>query len=170
MSARSAAALRDADPGFALRPATLDDVDGIVAIENASFRVPWTKEAMIQEIGSRSWSRVVTAVRGDEVAGFMVYWIVASEAHLLNLAVHPEWRRHGMGRAMVRHMIDACRSEGRTDLILEVRASNGAAQSLYLGLGFEVLGVRAGYYSDNGEDALVMLCRLMDPPGAPGLG
>ena len=73
-----------------------------------------------------------------------------------NLAVHPELRRQGVGRSLLQGVIDETRERGLKRVTLEVRKSNAAAQRLYYSLGFVAQGVRKGYYSDNGEDALSM--------------
>ncbi len=143
-----------------IRPATLADIDGIYAIETSSFRSPWARSAFPSEVEGRSWSRVVVAECEGEVVGFMIYWIILEEIHLLNLAVHPKWRGRGIGRCIVNHLLDMAALEGQETVLLEVRRSNHKAQNLYYSLGFEQLGLRRNYYSDNGEDALVMRLNL----------
>jgi ribosomal-protein-alanine N-acetyltransferase len=125
-------------------------------IEHASFPIPWTKDAMAQEIRGREWSRVLVSTSRESVTGFMVYWNVVSELHLLNLAVHPDYRRRGAGRAMVQHLMDMMDIENIASAILEVRVSNRAAQRLYRSFGFTPIAMRVNYYTDNGEDAIVM--------------
>jgi [ribosomal protein S18]-alanine N-acetyltransferase len=156
--------LRDPAPGkmraVSVRRASLHDLDDISKIEIACFAAPWPREVLAEEIAERSWSRVVVASSQDTVIAFMVYWLVSSELHLLNLAVHPRWRRRGLGRMLVDHLVAEARVEGRLELLLEVRVSNAAAQELYRRVGFHEIMVRRRYYSDNQEDALVMLMRL----------
>ena len=76
----------------AFRPATLDDVDAIFEIEQHSFPNPWPRSVLAAEISKRNWSRVVIATRGGELVGYLVYWVILTEVHLLNLAVAPAWR------------------------------------------------------------------------------
>jgi len=90
-----------------------------------------------------------------EIWGYIIYWVVAGEMHLLNLAVHPTHRRRGIARALLTAALEEARSQGADVVWLEVRPSNAAALALYQSFGFEEIGVRPGYYSDNGEDALL---------------
>lgn len=142
-----------------VRGATQNDLNAIMDIEFLSFSTPWSKEAMAQEIGGRDWSRVMVAEMDGEIAGFMVYWVVVGEIHLLNLAVHPELRRRGVGSSLVRFLLDLADSHQIMYLLLEVRVSNKAAQSLYRNFGFKPVTIRQSYYTDNGEDAIVMCIR-----------
>jgi ribosomal-protein-alanine N-acetyltransferase len=143
-----------------LRPATLRDLDSIVSIERQAFSTPWPRSAFVGEIHDRSWSRVIVAQSGQEVVGFMIYWIVATELHLLNLAVRSDWRRRGIGRSLTDLLLADAESQKRTGVLLELRVSNLPAFNLYQSMGFEKLAVRPGYYSDNDEDALVMSLQL----------
>ena len=147
------------DVRTAVRGATAQDLDCIMEIEHASFPIPWSKEAMGQEIDGREWSRVFVATLEASVVGFMVYWIIVNELHLLNLAVHPNFRRRGVGRAMIQHLIDTMENDNMTSAILEVRVSNRVAQKLYRSFGFTPMARRVNYYTDNGEDAVVMCLR-----------
>ena len=142
---------------YQMRRATLDDLDDILAIERRCFRSPCPKSVFVGEISGRSWSRVVVAERDQVVVGYMVYWIVTTEIHLLNLAVHPDWRRQAVARTLLSELIATSRRDNREEILLEVRASNQAAQRLYHQLSFVEIAIRPGYYSDNGEDAIVMV-------------
>jgi ribosomal-protein-alanine N-acetyltransferase len=142
-----------------IRVATLRDLNAIMDIEALSFSTPWSAEAMAQEIERRDWSRVIVASVEGEVAGFMVYWVVVNELHLLNLAVHPDWRRRGVGRSMVRFLVEIADDSYLPSVFLEVRVSNKPAQKLYREFGFKPVAIRQHYYSDDGEDAIVMCLR-----------
>ena len=139
-----------------VRRATLADVGSIMEIERASFSSPWPESAIEEEIERRNWSRVALAVTGNEVVGFIVYWVVDKELHLLNLATRPEWRRRGVARRLIDHMIAEGRRRELWQVVLEVRESNDDALQLYEGYGFVRVGRRPRYYTDNGEDAIVM--------------
>jgi ribosomal-protein-alanine N-acetyltransferase len=145
-----------------IRRATRADLDEIMAIERACFPAPWPATAMEEEIARRSWSRVLLAVDRKAVVGFMVYWVVDDEFHLLNLATHPQHRRQGVARAMVERMLAAAKKQRPWQIVLEVRRSNAEARQLYDGFGFRQIGVRRRYYPDNGEDAVVMALVLDD--------
>ncbi|MCP4602671.1 MAG: ribosomal protein S18-alanine N-acetyltransferase [Proteobacteria bacterium] len=147
----------------AIRAATLNDLDAILAIERSSFAFPWPNSAFTEEIEGRSWSKVVAADCDDKLVGFMIYWIVANEFHLLNLAVDPAWRRRRIAYGLVQSLIGSAKAEKRARVLLEVRVSNQAALELYKHFRFEPLAVRPGYYSNNGEDALVMSLQLDNP-------
>jgi len=90
-----------------------------------------------------------------ETWGYVIYWILADEMHLLNLAVHPDQRRRGIARSLLTGALDKARTQGAAVVWLEVRPSNAAALSLYHSFGFKEIGIRPGYYTDNGEDALI---------------
>ena len=93
---------------------------------------------------------------GGEILGYAVSWTVAGESHLLNLAVRPDRRGTGVGRALLRECIRRGAGAGASRIHLEVRAGNEEAQRLYRSEGFEFLGVRKGYYTDTGEDAVLL--------------
>jgi ribosomal-protein-alanine N-acetyltransferase len=139
-----------------VRGACPGDLDAVMGIERACFAAPWPRSVMADEIGGRSCSRVEVAEEAQGVTGFMIYWVIPPEAHLINLAVAPAARGRGIGRAMVQRLMAVAREESVSQVFLEVRASNLVAQRLYIGAGFEQIDVRRGYYADNGEDALVM--------------
>ena len=140
-------------------PATLADLDSIMEIEHASFPIPWSKNLMGQEIAGRDWSRVAVATIEERIVGFMVYWIVVTEVHLLNFAVHPTRRRHRVGKTMLHYLLKTMSDKNLSSIILGVRVSNTIAQRLYRSFGFTPISRRAKYYSDNDEDAIVMSLR-----------
>jgi [ribosomal protein S18]-alanine N-acetyltransferase len=142
--------------------ASASDLDAIMAIEEASFAAPWPRDAVRDEITACAWSTVVKAVLDRAVAGFAMYWTVADERHLQNLAVSPAFRRRGVGDALVRHVVAEARRTDAAIVLLEVRESNEAAQRLYAAHGFVPLDRRRGYYQDNGEDAIVMGLPLIE--------
>ncbi len=145
---------------YDVRPATLEDLNAILGIEQRSFSSPWPEFVLAEEIAKRSWSRVRAACTDETVVGFMVYWTVVSELHLLNLAVHPRWRRSGIGTLLMTDLVETAQRESFEEIILEVRASNEHARALYHRFGFKALDVRRGYYTDTGEDAVVMALEL----------
>ena len=115
---------------------------------------------------ARSWALVWVARAGGvpEAAGFALAWRTADELHLLDLAVDASVRRQGLGRSLLQAVIADARHAGSRLLLLEARASNEPALALYRSAGFFVTDVRRAYYSDNGEDALVMRLELAYPP------
>ncbi len=142
------------------------DLDGIVAIDHASFVNPTTREWYEAEL-ARPDVCYVYVVRLPErpVAGFVAFWRVLDEMHINNLAVHPDYRGRGLGRALLRGALGAAHAIGVRRATLEVRRSNLPALRLYAGLGFTESGVRTGYYSQPVEDALVLSLEVEPPPG-----
>lgn len=153
---------RLADIGLAIAPVTERDLDDVMEIETASFRVPWKVEAFRAELANRCsrFPGVRTEGEGGRLAAFAIYWVVADEVHVINFAVAPTWRRRGVGRALLAHIIRDGADSGCRLVGLEVRARNEGAKNLYLGFGFSPVSVRPKYYVDNGEDALVMMLEL----------
>lgn len=134
----------------------ISDIDSVLNIENASFSSPWTRLAFLSELLENDKAHYFVAKLGGTLVGYIGTWIIFDEAHITNVAVAPEYRGYGIGRALMEGLIQFCWSRGVTRATLEVRRSNTVAQSLYTSLGFTVAGVRKGYYRDNGEDAFIM--------------
>ncbi|MCB9786942.1 MAG: ribosomal protein S18-alanine N-acetyltransferase [Deltaproteobacteria bacterium] len=140
---------------------TAEDLDEILAVESRSFEDPWPEEVFRAEL-RHCWSHC-HVLRSDEdnaLLGYIVFWSVADEVHLLNIAVDPTRRHHHHGRMLVDFMLDFARAEKARFVTLEVRRSNVAAIGLYESGGFKQVGVRPKYYSNNGEDAILMLYDL----------
>jgi len=139
-----------------VRPMRLEDVDAVWEIEKLSFRTPWSRESFVQELQTNLTARYLVAELGDEIVGYGGMWFVLDEAHITNIAVHPDYRGQKIGDRIVKAMITAAEKEAIKNMTLEVRLSNAAAINLYKKLGFEEAGIRKGYYFDTGEDALIM--------------
>ncbi len=139
------------------------DLPRVVEIEKDGFQHPWSPQLLEREL-SHAWSTVLLAVedgpRGEVVVGFVVFWLVHDEVHVLNIATALEARRRGVGRALMEEATESGRRRGATLATLEVRRSNEAALELYRSLGYRQAGVRVNYYSDEGEDAIVMVKQL----------
>ncbi len=139
------------------------DIDQILAIERDSFPTPWSAKIFRGEIISPISRLLVARVsreRGGLVAGYLVYWHVADEIHLHNIAVRKDMKRQGIASRLLAETIGRSRLKGARWLTLEVRRSNQAAQRFYDKFGFSVRGIRQGYYTDTGEDALIMWADL----------
>jgi len=144
---------------YRVRPMRLDDVDQVVAIERLSFPSSWSPETYRRELRHSSKSRYLVAERLGEpsiVVGYGGYWLIGDEAHISTLAVHPVYRRHGLGEYLLASMLLEAVNRGAHMATLEVRVSNTAAQALYCKYGFHAARRRRRYYRDNDEDALVM--------------
>ena len=134
-----------------------DEIDTILAIEQASFTNPWTREMYLAELKNEGVSFFYLARdNGRRVVGFCSFWRVLDELHINNLAVLPELRRQGVASALLeRVMIEGARL-GIRRAMLEVRQSNVSARQLYEKFGFVVTGTRSKYYTNPIEDALVL--------------
>ncbi|MBP1635324.1 MAG: ribosomal-protein-alanine N-acetyltransferase [Acidobacteria bacterium] len=133
------------------------DLDGIQDVDRLSFPAPWTRAMYEEELRHRGVAFIVVArTCAAPVAGYCSYRLVADELQINNVAVRPELRGKGLGRALVESALHHGRAAGARMALLEVRRSNLAAQRLYLGLGFRQVGERLGYYSHPEEDALVL--------------
>lgn len=130
-------------------------IEGVLNISMLSFPVSWSKTSMEEELDNK-FARYVVAVMDNIVVGFGGMWIIIDEAHITNIAVHPEYRTLGIGSMLLEALIDICRLEDCSSMTLEVRKSNFKAQGLYSKYGFLQEGLRKGYYEDNKEDAIIM--------------
>ena len=134
-----------------------DQIDEVLAIEEASFTNPWTREMYVAELEHRDVSSCFLARDPDgRVVGFCSFWRVLDELHINNLAVRPDRRRAGIATALLTHVLDRGRVLAARRATLEVRRSNEAARLLYERFGFAVAGVRRAYYTKPVEDALVL--------------
>jgi ribosomal-protein-alanine N-acetyltransferase len=136
-------------------PMVEEDLESVLDIERVSFAAPWCRDHFIAELeSSYSFPMVATDFEGN-VCGYICPMLVIDEGHILNVAVHPIFRGKGIGRILVRKVIDECRERGAEYISLEVRTSNSIAISLYRHIGFVITGRRRKYY-ENGEDAFIM--------------
>ena len=134
-----------------------EDLDGILAVEIASFTNPWTRAMYEWELQNRSVCHILV-IRMPEcrVAGFCSFWLVVDEIHINNVAILPEHRGRGLGTRLMRRVLTEGLRLGAARATLEVRASNVAARNFYEGLGFRVTAARKNYYTNPVEDALIL--------------
>jgi len=178
------------DLPYRLEPMAEEDVSTVAEIEKIVFTLPWSATAFMYEIRSNpsaeymvlryvpwvreSWEdrvlpksvrRLLHSSKNDQsLLGYGGFWRVLEESHICTLAMRPEWRGRGLGELLLLSLIERaveCKAEVVT---LEVRVSNTKAQNLYQKYGFTVMGRRKGYYSDNGEDALIMTTEQVTAP------
>ena len=144
------------------------DLPQVLEIERLAFPKPWTPGLFLHEL-KLDFSRLALA-RSDNGArrllGYVCWWVVGDEVHILNLAVHPDARRSGAGRALVQRVVDDAAAHAAVSVSLEVGRGNEAAAALYRSMGFTQTGVRRNYYGE-GEDAIIMERRLIPQPVAP---
>lgn len=143
--------------GFRARRMTLADIPGVMAIEAASFPVPWSVEAYRFEIADNpnAYCIVVEDTAGA-LAGFAVLWMLHDEAHVGTIASAPAFRQRGVGELLLLELMAEALRRDAIFITLEVRVSNAAAQALYGKHGFVEVGRRKRYYPNNREDALIM--------------
>ena len=135
---------------------TRDDVDPVLAVEESSFPTPWSRQAFLSEIGNEGFSRYYVAELSEKIVGYAGMWIIVDEAHITNIAVHPDYRGRKIGQALLCQIIKDAMSAGCSGVTLEVRVSNTVALNLYRKHGFVKQGIRPGYYTDTNEDAWIM--------------
>jgi ribosomal-protein-alanine N-acetyltransferase len=147
-----------AHPPLNLRisPMTLDDIPRVHEIERASFPVPWPSYAFRQELETNRMAHYLVARAEDDIVAYGGIWLMVDEAHVTSFAVDPEHRRSGIGGRLMLELMELSIHLGAHVATLEVRLSNEPARLLYGRFGFRPVGVRPRYYSDNGEDALIM--------------
>ena len=143
-----------------IRPMREADVPAVLLVDQASYEFPWTAGNFIDSIHAGHHCWVYEA--GGQAVGHAIMMSVFDEAHLLNLAIAPDWQRQGLGAALLQYVLQEARAAGINMLYLEVRPSNTGAIRLYNRNGFEGFAIRKDYYpaQQGREDALVMRCKL----------
>nr|MBN1229048.1 ribosomal protein S18-alanine N-acetyltransferase [Anaerolineae bacterium] len=167
-----------------------EDIDRVVEMDRLSFPTPWSSRTYHHEINSdRSTMLVVELADPNSqvddahgqwrvrwplrvrkqtnesrpvIVAYSGFWKIADEAHISTIAVHPDWRRRKLGELLIWLMVQQAIRQGAAMVTLEVRVSNHVAQNLYRKYGFEISGVRKGYYRDNGENAYLMTVTPLD--------
>lgn len=152
---------------ISIRPMRMDDLDSVMSIDGLSFSMPWPESAYRHELrknpAAALWvAEIKHPIGGDQVIGMIVVWLILDEAHIATLAVHPDFRRKGVGAQLLEAALIEAKNRGAREAMLEVRASNYIAQALYKDYGFEVVHRRLRYYRDNNEDALLMNLNNLD--------
>lgn len=144
---------------LSIRRMVLTDLEQVVAIDHASFSLPWPARSFQFELTDNPASRSWVAVMDGHVVGMIVSWLIVDEVHIATIATHPDFRRQGIGAKLLIHALSSVKEEGAHRAFLEVRASNTVAQDMYRGFGFTEDGRRLRYYKDNNEDAILMSLR-----------
>ena len=145
-----------------IRRMTLDDLAQVVAIDTASFSLPWPERSFRFEITDNPASRAWVAEIDGKIVGMIVAWLLVDDAQMATLATHPDFRRQGIARKLLSFSLQSMMSEGALTSVLEVRESNAAAQEMYRKFGFEESGRRPRYYRDNDEDAILMTLHKLE--------
>lgn len=144
-----------------IRRMTVSDLPQVSEIDVLSFSLPWPASSFKYELERNSASRC-WVVEGQvdagsrRIAAMAVVWFIIDEVHIATIAVHPDFRQMKIGQQLLAHVIDSAAGEGALHAFLEVRERNQAARKMYQKFGFVEVGVRPRYYSDTGEDAILM--------------
>lgn len=137
------------------------DIPRILEIERASFVTPWTEWMFESQIDLKDIAiNLVLEIEGI-IAGYAAAWVARYEIHLLSIAVAPEERKKGYGRSLLETVTEKGVKMGGRSIVLEVRESNITAIRFYRNLDFRVIGMRSSYYTDTGENAVIMQRRLV---------
>lgn len=141
----------------------MEDIDEILAIENLSFYKPWPRDVFMRELQipiSRNLVATICKDLHDEIAGYVTYWIIAGELQVHKICIREDLRKSGIASMLMAEMIRLSSREGVGLCTLEVGRSNEGAKRLYEKFGFEVTDIRAQYYPESGEDAMVLCVDL----------
>ncbi|MFH1843056.1 MAG: ribosomal protein S18-alanine N-acetyltransferase [bacterium] len=143
-----------------VRPGLPADLRRIEEIENQVFADPWSRMALLTELQTDRFRVPFVAVQAEQVVGYLMAWRVMDQLHILNLAVDPDFGRHGVGTLLLRTALARAGALGLCEATLEVRESNAGAIVFYRRHGFTTVGRRPRYYADTQEDALIMTVAL----------
>ncbi|MBW2060026.1 MAG: ribosomal protein S18-alanine N-acetyltransferase [Deltaproteobacteria bacterium] len=150
--------LRDKNPlldRIVIEPMRECDLDQVLAVEKASFRHPWSRAGFKAEL-HRACAVSLVVREKEEVLGYLVFWAIREEIHILNLVLRSDRRRMGLGRFLLEYMFDWGRKRKLRRIFLEVRVFNLPARKLYEQAGFIMTGRRKNYYAEDQEDAILM--------------
>jgi len=138
-----------------ISPMTIDDVPQIANLEKMCFSMPWSEGLFAAELENNN-SYFLTVRSMDKLIGYAGFWMIIDEAHIVSLAVHPEFRRQKISEMLVTSMLDMAKQKGALRATLEVRETNVPANLLYEKFGFRCVALRKGYYTDTKECAVIM--------------
>ena len=132
-----------------------EHVPQVAQLEKLCFADPWSEMSIASEL-QNLWAYWLVAVKDDMVVGYIGSQSTIDETDVMNVAVHPDWRRQGIAEQLIENLIEELKKRGSHALMLEVRASNAPAISLYEKMGFRQVGLRKNYYRNPKEDALIL--------------
>ena len=130
-------------------------VPQIAELEKLCFHDPWSENSIASELHNKL-SNWLVAIDDDQVVGYVGSQTVLGETDMMNIAIHPQYRKQGIATALIHNLIEILKEQNSHSLMLEVRRSNDAAKSLYMKMGFVEVGVRRNYYRNPKEDALIL--------------
>lgn len=142
------------------------DIDAILFIENISFQRPWGRVSFLNELALNGAVSLAARHKGSDgrvrIIAYIFFRLVVDEMHILKIAVSPEWRSRGVATLLMKKSLELADERGVSTVYLEVRPSNSAAVLLYRNMGFNVIAQRTNYYTETGEDALVMSKKIRE--------
>lgn len=144
---------------FVLKKMNSGHISQIAKLEKVCFSVPWSENCFYEEL-KNDLACYLVAEKDGQVLGYGGLWRISGEGHITNIAVHPGFRRLGIGSCILDEFLKYAKKERLFLLTLEVRKTNISAKDLYKKFGFKTAGIRKGYYQDNGEDAVIMTLLL----------
>ncbi len=156
MKAQLYDAAADDSRRMAIEPMTQGDLPSVLRIESLSFTTSWPINAFANEIRDNKLAHYYVGRLNGEIVAYGGIWVILEDSHITTIAVHPDSRGLKLGEQMLERLLDEAIAQGASWITLEVRESNDVAQKLYRKYGFTTVSTRRGYYSDNGENALVM--------------
>jgi ribosomal-protein-alanine N-acetyltransferase len=142
--------------GLQIETMAQGDLPAVLRIEGLSFTTSWPANAFSNEIRDNKLAHYFVGRLDGEIVAYGGIWVILEDSHITTIAVHPDYRGQRIGEEMLLKLLDEAISQGASWITLEVRESNEVAQKLYRKYGFTTVSTRRGYYSDNGENALVM--------------
>lgn len=145
-----------------IEPMQPEHLSRVLDIENVSFPKPWSYRSYMGELTRNNFAHYFVGLIEGKVVSYIGIWIVVDEAHITTIAVDPEYRGNNIAEKLIAYAVEYSKIWGAEKMLLEVRVSNKAAQKVYHRMGFVQIGVRKQYYSDNLEDAIVMLKKYDD--------
>lgn len=135
-------------------------IDGVLAVEEATFSIPWTRADFEREVRENAMAvyfvAIDTSLEEEKIVGYAGMWHVVTEGHITNVAVLYDYRRQGIGDLLMEQLENVALEREMIGITLEVRINNEAAQRLYHKYGFRAEGIRKNYYADTHEDAVIM--------------
>lgn len=137
-----------------------EDLDEVLSIEKVSFPTPWSRRLFVETLAYPLSRNFVLKTSSKKTVGYTNFYVVQHEAHMLNIAIDPGYRKKGLAAKLLKYAIGSLNGRGAREFFLEVREGNGPAIALYRKFGFEFIGRRKKYYPETNEDALVMRLHL----------
>ena len=141
---------------FEIIPMTVERMDGVLPVEEATFSIPWTRKDFEREMTENNLAIYYVAVADGKIVGYAGMWHVITEGHITNVAVLEDYRKQGIGDALMAQLEQVAMEKEMIGITLEVRISNAPAQHLYHMHGYRAEGLRKNYYPDTHEDAVIM--------------